>query len=433
VTGFIYIMKILEELRPSAFDDIAGQKHLLGRDSVFRKMALDGGFDSVILVGPPGTGKTTIAEIIGKVLCMPFFSLHASTAGSADLKQIMESASHAGKTVLVFVDEIHRFNRTQQVLLLNMIDSGLAKLIGASTENPHHNLIHPLRSRSFVFRLERLEKTDLSELYGRVKQYFKNRYKAEDVLCDDAVFDRLVKASDGDARRFLSVLELSAVNGTFKNDVLHLGIDKALEHTTDSRYGLDEHYDMLSAMIKSIRGTDPDAALVWGFRLLECGMEAEGIFRRLLISASEDIGNAYPDALVFAQNAYAAFQAVGRPEGDIILAQVITYLASCPKSNRSYSSMWAVKHYLEDNTPSVPYPLRTEGEGYKYPFDYGGFVTQEYSGVNEVFYDPSTAGFETKIAERLKKLWGEKKAYGKSSGKKGCPCKKESDCSCSDK
>jgi len=425
-------MKILEELRPKAFDDIAGQKHLLAKDSVFRKMVEDGGFDSVILVGPPGTGKTTIAEIIGNVLSMPYFSLHAATAGSGDLKQIMESAKHAGKTVLVFVDELHRFNKTQQVLLLNMIDSGLAKLIGASTENPYHNLIHPLRSRSFVFRLERLEKPDFSELYEKVKVYFKERYKAVEVICDDAEFDRLLKSADGDGRRFLSVLELAAVNGVFKGDTLHLGVEKALEHTTDSRYNVDEHYDMLSAMIKSVRGSDPDAALIWGFRLLECGMEPEGIFRRLLISASEDIGNAYPDALVFAQNAYAAFQAVGRPEGDIILAHVITYLASCPKSNRSYLSMWAVKEYLKNNTPKVPNPLTTEGKGYKYPFDFGGFVKQEYSGTGEVFYDPSDAGFETKIAERLKKLWGSDKSYGKKSGEKGCTCDKGSACKISD-
>ncbi|PLX66268.1 MAG: AAA family ATPase [Denitrovibrio sp.] len=426
-------MKILEELRPKVFDDIVGQKHLTSNDTVFRKMVEDGGFDSLILVGPPGTGKTTIAEIICNVLSMPFFSLHAATAGAGDLKQIMESAKHAGKTVLVFVDELHRFNKTQQVLLLNMIDTGLAKLIGASTENPYHNLIHPLRSRSFVFRLERLERPDYVELYNKVKVYFKERYKAVDVLCSDEEFERLVKSADGDGRRFLSVLELSAVNGVFKGDVLHLGVGMALEHTTDSRYNADEHYDMLSAMIKSIRGTDPDAALIWGFRLLECGMEPEAIFRRLLISASEDIGNAYPDALVFAQNAYSVFQAVGRPEGDIIFAHAITYLASCPKSNRSYKSMWAVKGYLENNTPNVPYPITTEGKGYKYPFDFGGFVKQEYSGTDELFYDPSDAGFEVKIAERLKKLWGNDKAYGKKSGEKGCPCGKGSDCKCSDK
>lgn len=411
-------MKILEELRPRAFDDIAGQKHLTGKDTVFRRMVEDGGFDSVVLVGPPGTGKTTMAQIIGEMLKMPFFSLHAATAGASELKQIMESAKHAGKKVLVFVDELHRFNKTQQVLLLNMIDSGLAKLIGASTENPYHNLIHPLRSRSFVFRLERLEKSDFTELYSRVKEYFEKRYNAEDVVCSDAEFDRLIKASDGDTRRFLSVLELSAVNGVFKGDVLHLGVEKALEHTTDSRYGDDEHYDMLSAMIKSVRGSDPDAALVWGFRLLECGMEPEGIFRRLLISASEDIGNAFPDALVFAQSGYAAFQAVGRPEGDIILAHVITFLASCPKSNRSYNSMWAVKEYLKENTPEVPFPLRTEGEGYVYPHDHGGFVKQEYSRAGRVFYHPSDIGFEAKIADKLKKLWGSEKAYGKETGKK---------------
>ena len=421
-------MKILEELRPKVFDDIAGQKHLLGEDSVFRKMVEDGGFDSVILVGPPGTGKTTLAEIIGDLLNMPYFSLHAATAGSSDLKQIMESARHAGKTVLVFVDELHRFNKTQQVLLLNMIDSGLAKLIGASTENPYHNLIQPLRSRSFVFRLERLEKPDLSELFGKVQVYFKKRYKADDVRLTDEEFDRLVKASDGDGRKFLSVLELSAVNGKFVDDVLHLGVTKALEHTTDNRYNEDEHYDMLSAMIKSIRGSDPDAALIWGFRLLECGMEPEAVFRRLLISASEDIGNAYPDALVFANSAYEAFQSVGRPEGDIIFAHVITYLASCPKSNRSYMSMHGVKGYLAENTPNVPFPLRTEGKGYKYPFDYGGFVEQEYSGVDEVFYDPSDAGFEVKIAERLKKLVAGGKTYGKKAGEKGCPCGKGESC-----
>jgi len=426
-------MKILEELRPCAFDDIVGQKHLTGSDSVFRKMVEDGGFDSVILVGPPGTGKTTIAEIIGKVLEMPYFSLHAATAGSNDLKQIMESARHAGKTALVFVDELHRFNKTQQVLLLNMIDTGLAKLIGASTENPYHNLIQPLRSRSFVFKLERLGNQGLSELYEKAQTYFKGRYKADEVICGDAEFDLLVKVSDGDGRRFLSVLELAAVNGIFKEDVLHLGIEKALEHTTDNRYSVDEHYDMLSAMIKSVRGSDPDAALVWGFRLLECGMEPEAIFRRLLISASEDIGNGYPDALVFANSAYEAFQAVGRPEGDIILAHVITYLSSCPKSNRSYMAMHAAKEYLENNTPSVPYPLRTEGKGYHYPFDHGGFVVQEYSGTDEVFYDPSDAGFEVKIAARLKKLWGKEKTYGKKAGEKGCSCDKGYSCKISDK
>jgi putative ATPase len=410
-------MKILEELRPKGFDDIAGQKHLLGKDSVFRKMIEDGGFDSVILIGPPGTGKTTLAEIIGEKLNMPYFSLHAATAGSSEIKQVMESAKHSGKQVLVFVDELHRFNKTQQVLLLNMIDSGLAKLIGASTENPYHNLIHPLRSRSFVFKLERLKKEDYRSMFQRVQEYFKERYKTDNVICDDESFDMLCQVSDGDGRRFLSVLELSAINGKFIDDELHLSVKNAVEHVAEGRYNTDEHYDMLSAMIKSIRGTDPDSALLWAFRLLESGFEPEGIFRRLLISASEDIGNAFPDALVFANSGYQAFQATGRPEGDIILAHVVTFLASCPKSNRSYKSMHNVKAYMNNRSAStVPAPLRTDGQGYKYPFDYGGFVKQNYSDLTETFYNPSDAGFEKKISEKLKQLWGKDKDYGEKEG-----------------
>lgn len=411
-------MRILEELRPKVFDDIAGQKHLLGPDSVFRKMVTDGGFDSIILIGPPGTGKTTIAEIIGDYLKMPFVSLHAATAGTAELKQVMESAKAAGTCMLVFLDELHRFNKSQQVLLLNLIDSGHAKLIGASTENPYHNLIHPLRSRSFVFELQRLSSEDFLMLFNKAKEYFKKRYNATDVVCDEAELDRLINVCDGDCRRFLSLLELSAVGGRFKGDVLCLNIDGASEHTAKGRYNIDEHYNMLSAMIKSIRGSDPDSALLWGFSLINSGMEPEAVFRRLMISASEDIGNAFPDAVTFAHSGYENFMAVGRPEGDIILAHVITYLASCPKSNRSYMGMHAVKDYLKDKIPSVPEPLRTNGEGYKYPFDFGGFVKQEYGATGNVFYDPSDAGFESRITERLKRLHSGAKAYGKNSGEK---------------
>ena len=410
-------MRILEELRPEVFDDIAGQKHLLGADSVFRRLVDDGNFDSIILIGPPGTGKTTLAEIIGKHLKMPFVSLHAATAGTAEIKQVMESAAVSGK-ILLFLDELHRFNKNQQVLLLNLIDSGHAKLIGASTENPYHNLIHPLRSRSFVFNLERLGKDDIMTLYGRAVEYFKRRYDCVGVKCEQESLNRLMDASDGDCRRFLSLLELSAIGGKFVDDVLALNIEGASEHTAKGRYNTDEHYNMLSAMIKSIRGTDPDSALLWGFTLLESGMEPEAIFRRLLISASEDIGNAFPDAVSFAHSGYENFMAVGRPEGDIILAHVITYLASCPKSNRSYNSMWAVKKFIGEQIIPVPEPLRTDGEGYIYPFDRGGFVKQEYGASGKVFYDPSNAGFESKLAERLKKLHEGVKVYGKSTGKK---------------
>lgn len=410
-------MRILEELRPKVFDDIAGQKHLLGADSVFRRLVEDGDFDSLILIGPPGTGKTTLAEIIGNHLKMPFLSLHAATAGTQEIRQVMDSAKVSGR-VLLFLDELHRFNKSQQVLLLNLIDSGNAKLIGASTENPYHNLIHPLRSRSFVFNLERPQRDDMMTLYDGAVRYFKDRYDAVDVVCDSEALERLITVADGDCRRFLCLLELSAIGGRFKGDVLTLNTEGAAQHTAKGRYNADEHYNMLSAMIKSIRGTDPDSALLWGFSLLESGMEPEGIFRRLLISASEDIGNAFPDAVNFAHSAYENFMAVGRPEGDIILAHVINYLASCPKSNRSYNSMWAVKKFIGENIPSVPEPLRTDGEGYIYPFDRGGFVKQDYGATDRVFYDPSDAGFESKIAERLKKLHGGVKKYGQGSGEK---------------
>lgn len=410
-------MRILEELRPKVFDDIAGQNHLLGADSVFRKMAEDGGFDSIILIGPPGTGKTTLAEIIGNHLQMPFVSLHAATAGASEIKQVMESAGTRGKT-LVFLDELHRFNKSQQVLLLGLIDSGHAKLIGASTENPYHNLIHPLRSRSFVFELQRLDRGAFAQMFARACEYFKKRYNAVDVVIADEDFDRLVQAADGDGRRFYSLLELSAIGGRFAGDVLHLNVKEAAQHTASGRYNTDEHYNMLSAMIKSIRGTDPDSALLWAFSLLKSGMEPEAIFRRLLISASEDIGSAFPDAVLFAHAGYENFMAVGRPEGDIILAHVVTFLAGCPKSNRSYMSMHRVKEYLEENVPVVPEPLRTNGQGYIYPFDHGGFIKQEYGATDKVFYDPSDAGFESKIAERLKKLHAGVKDYGKGKSAK---------------
>jgi len=227
-------------------------------------MAEDGGFDSIILIGPPGTGKTTLAEIIGNHLQMPFVSLHAATAGASEIKQVMESAGTRGKT-LVFLDELHRFNKSQQVLLLGLIDSGHAKLIGASTENPYHNLIHPLRSRSFVFELQRLDRGAFAQMFAKACEYFKKRYNAVDVVIADEDFDRLVQAADGDGRRFYSLLELSAIGGRFAGDILHLNVKEAAQHTASGRYNTDEHYNMLSAMIKSIRGTDPDSALLWAF------------------------------------------------------------------------------------------------------------------------------------------------------------------------
>jgi len=404
-------MKILEYLRPKGFENILGQSHLLEEGAAFRRLIESGDFDSIILIGPPGTGKTTIAELVGEYHSLPFFRLHASTSGASDIKNIIDTTRHYGKEAIVFIDEVHRFNKTQQDLLLKVIDGQHAKLIGASTENPYHNLTMPLRSRSFIFNLEKLGNESFSAMVEQAVPYFKEKYKVEQVVFDEADMKTCMEFALGDGRRFLNMLELSAVNGKFEGETLNLNLGNVQEYIAGRSYSTDEHYDLLSAMIKSIRGSDPDAALVWGFKLLHSGVTPETIFRRLLISASEDIGNAYPDALVFATNAYTAFQSVGRPEGDIILSQVLTYLASCPKSNRSYMAGKEVGGYLAKSNPLVPEHLMQNGKGYKYPFDTGSFVKQDYMREPKQFYKPGDEGFEGKIKDRLKRLWGEAKDY----------------------
>ena len=405
-------MRILEALRPKGFEDIVGQDHLLKNDALLLKLVKSGNFESLILIGPPGCGKTTVAEMVGEYLEIPFFRLHASTSGSSDIKSIIESTKHYGKEALVFIDELHRFNKSQQDLLLKVIDGRHAKLIGASTENPYFNLTQPLRSRSFVFEFNPLEASALNILYEKAVSYLKETYSVSEILTDEDGLEKLRRLSLGDGRRFLNMIELSAIKGNFEGEKLTLGLEDIENYVTGGSYDTDEHYDLLSAMIKSIRGSDPDAALLWGMKLMESGVSPETVFRRLLISASEDIGNAFPDALVFANAAYQAFTNIGRPEGDIVFAQTVTFLASCPKSNKSYMALNKVKNYIQAQNPKVPEHLKQGGSGYVYPFDHGGFVKQSYSNEKELFYEPSSSGFETKFLERLKRLWSGLKNYG---------------------
>ncbi len=404
-------MRILEALRPKGLEDIAGQDHLFKGDALFLKLVKSGNFDSLILIGPPGCGKTTAAELVGEHLAIPFFRLHASTSGSSDIKNIIESTKHYGREAIVFIDELHRFNKTQQDLLLKVIDGRHAKLIGASTENPYFNLTQPLRSRSFVFEFNPLGDEALDQLYEKAVSYIKESYGVEEVKADGEGLTKLKRVSLGDGRRFLNMLELSVIKGVFSGQSVTLGLQGIEDYVTGGSYDTDEHYDLLSAMIKSIRGSDPDAALLWGMKLMESGVAPETVFRRLLISASEDIGNAYPDALEFANAAYQAFTNVGRPEGDIIFAQAVTYLASCPKSNRSYMALHKVKKYLQAHNPKVPDHLKNGGSGYVYPFDHGSFVKQDYAEETLNFYNPSEQGFEAKFSERLKRLWSGVKKY----------------------
>lgn len=406
--GFDFIqahgMALAGLLAPKSIDDIVGQNHLLAKGAALRTMIENGAFDSLIFVGSPGTGKTTLAKLIGEYLSMPFYPLHATTAGAADLKKISDMASSIGRPVLVFIDEIHRYNKSQQNLLLKMLDDRHVKIIGASTENPTYTLNPAFRSRSFIFKFKAVNEKSLRELAERARPLIAERFDVDEVDYEP-VIEEITAESGGDARRFTNMLELAALLGKRSGGKLTLSTEGLEDLVSKRMFDDDEYYDLLSAMIKSIRGTDPDAALLWALKLIKSGTQPEVVFRRLLISASEDIGNAYPDALVFVNSAYEAFMNVGVPEGMIILAQAITFLATCPKSNRSYLSLHKAQEYLENNDPKVPKNIAHNNEGYLYPFDYGGFVEQKYKPDGIKFYEPSDNGFEVKIKERLDRLW----------------------------
>ncbi len=392
-------------LRPKSLEDIVGQEHLFSKGSALRNLLEAGTFDSLIFVGPPGTGKTTAAMIACDIQSIPFYALHATTAGTAELKQISDLAASSGSPVLVFIDEIHRYNKTQQNLLLKLVDDRRIKIIGASTENPTFTLVPAFRSRSMIFTFRTLEADDMRALALKAEPLIKERFDVQQIDSSEVIDDLIAEAA-GDARRFLNMLEITALLGKRDSDKLTLSSEGLEDIVRKRRYDTDEYYDLLSAMIKSIRGSDPDAAILWGFKMIKSGVMPEVIFRRLIISASEDIGNAYPDALVFINNAYSAFMNVGIPEGYIILAHALTYLATCPKSNRSYIAFHKVQDFLKEHDPIVPENIANNHVGYLYPHDYNGFVHQRYMPDDIRFYEPSENGHELKISERLSRLWG---------------------------
>ncbi len=402
-------MNLADVMRPQTFGDIVGQPHLTGENALLVKLLISGNFDALMFVGPTGTGKTSMARLAGKTMGVVFHSLHAATSGTSELKKIIEEAKNGVKS-LVFIDEIHRYNKSQQDLLLKLIDDRFIKLIGASAENPYYNLVPALRSRSFIFEFKSVLDEDLKLLANRAIEHIKKNFNVDNIDMSESI-DILIKNAGGDVRRFVNLLELSSLIGIKDGNTLilkHDGLDNLL---SKRNFSDDEYYDILSAMIKSIRGSDPDAALLWCMKLIKNGVTPENIFRRLMISASEDIGNAFPDAAVFINALYNSFLNVGVPEGLIILAHGVTFLASCPKSNRSYEAYHKVMDYLYENDPSVPNNISHNYKGYKYPFDYGGFIKQKYKPENLQFYFPVESGFETKLKERLSKLWQNIKKY----------------------
>jgi putative ATPase len=400
---------LAERMRPKSLDEVVGQPHLTGEDGALRVVAERGRIGSVLLWGPPGTGKTTLARVLAGTVEEEFVPLSAVTSGVKDLRAALDGArqrlKYEGRGTLVFVDEVHRFNKAQQDALLPALEEGLVGFIGATTENPSFEVTAPLLSRSRVLRLRSLSETDLGLLLDRGLGELGAGISEE-------ARAYLLALAGGDGRRMLNALEVAAA-GTKRIEVAN--IERAVGQRA-LRYGREEHYDVISAFIKSVRGGDPDAALHYLARMLEAGEDPVFVARRLLILASEDIGNADPHGLPLAVAAAEAVQLVGMPEGRIPLAQATTYLASAPKSNASYAAIGrALDDVRQHNTPEVPMHLRNavtglmKGEGYGAGYRYAH--ADESEGMNDhylpeelagrVYYEPKETGAESEIGARL--------------------------------
>ena len=420
---------LAERIRPKTISEFVGQAHLLGEGKPIRLMIENDTLSSFILWGPPGSGKTTIARIIANQTKSEFFSLNAVSSGVKDVRNVIELAEQnkkIGKRTILFIDEIHRFNKAQQDALLHSIESGLLILIGATTENPSFEVIPALRSRARVFVLNELSKEDLIKIieFALTKDEFLSSLNIKTI---DKEF--LIYLSGGDARILLNILEAAAIQEMNKSEI---NLSKEIFENIVQRKNIiydkagEEHYNIISAFIKSIRGSDPDAALYWLARMLEGGEDPLFIARRLLILASEDIGNASPNALVLAEAAFSAVDKIGMPEARIILAQCVTYLASAPKSNASYIGIEkALEEVRKNPLAKVPLHLRNAptklmkelgyGSDYKYAHDFQNHFVEENYLPDELagkqFYLPTEQGQEKKIKEWLKSLWKKKKKY----------------------
>lgn len=418
---------LAERLRPRTLDDYIGQQHLVGQGAVLRKMIDAGRISSFILWGPPGVGKTTLAQIIAHRLETPFYTLSAVTSGVKDVRDVIERAQKGRffneASPILFIDEIHRFSKSQQDSLLGAVEKGVVTLIGATTENPSFEVIRPLLSRCQLYVLKSLEKDDLLQLLERA--ITKDVYLKEmDITLQET--DALLRFSGGDARKLLNILEL-VIEASDKSKPIVIDDKMVAERLQQNPLAYDKdgemHYDIISAFIKSIRGSDPDAALYWLARMIEGGEDPKFIARRLVISASEDIGLANPNALLLANAAFDAVQKIGWPEGRIPLAEATVYLATSPKSNSAYLGIDAALELVRrtGNQP-VPLPIRNAPtqlmkqlgyhDGYLYPHDYPGhFTTQQYMPdalVDERIWHGQHSPAEEKLYERMVNYWGER-------------------------
>lgn len=417
---------LAERMRPRSLDDYVGQKHLVGEGAILRKMIDAGRISSFILWGPPGVGKTTLAQIIAHTLKVPFYTLSAVTSGVKDVREVIERAKNNrffdSASPILFIDEIHRFSKSQQDSLLGAVEKGIVTLIGATTENPSFEVIRPLLSRCQLYVLKPLGKDDLQGLLERAihKDVV---LKEKDITLKET--GAMLRYSGGDARKLLNILEL-IVNSFSSNEIIITDevVERELQQNPLAYDKQGEmHYDIISAFIKSIRGSDPDAALYWMARMIEGGEDPQFIARRVVISASEDIGLANPNALLLANAAFDTVMKIGWPEARIALAEAVVYLATSPKSNSAYLGINAAIARVRE-TGNLPVPLHIRNaptqlmaelgyhDGYKYPHDYPGhFTTQQYLPneiQNERFWHAQHSPNEEKLYNWMLTCWGDR-------------------------
>lgn len=419
---------LASRLRPTTLDEVVGQQHIVGKDKLLYRAIKADKLSSIIFYGPPGTGKTTLAKVIANTTSAEFMQINATSAGKKDMEEVVAAAKNNqgmyGKKTILFIDEIHRFNKGQQDYLLPFVEDGTIILIGATTENPYFEVNPALLSRSVIFELKKLSTEDIRTLLLRAVNDTEKGMGSYHAQMDDDALEFLADMANGDARAALTAIELGILTTDRSEDgIIHITLDVASECIQKRVINYDKtgdnHYDTISAFIKSMRGSDPDAAVYYLARMLYAGEDVKFIARRIMILASEDIGNADPQALQVAVAAAQAVERLGMPEARIVLAQAVTYMASAPKSNSAINAIdKAMRVVQETKTPPVPVHMQDahyksagklgHGKGYKYAHDYKNhYVKQQYlpDGLTgEVFYEPSENGYEQQIRAYYKKI-----------------------------
>lgn len=418
---------LASRMRPVTLDEVVGQKHIIGKDKLLYRAIKADKLSSLIFYGPPGTGKTTLAKVIAHTTSAEFKQINATVAGKKDMEEVVKEAKDLqgmyGKKTILFIDEIHRFNKGQQDYLLPFVEDGTLILIGATTENPYFEVNGALISRSSIFELRPLEKADIKELLLRAVNDTEKGLGSFHAVIEDDALEFLADVSGGDARNALNAIELGVLTTDRSEDgQIHITLDVASECIQKRVVNYDKkgdnHYDIISAFIKSMRGSDPDAAVFYLAKMLNAGEDVKFIARRIMICASEDVGNADPMALTVAVEAAQAVERIGMPESQIILSQAVTYVASAPKSNSAVNAIFAANDAVRNNKTTVPTHLQDahykgaqklgHGIGYKYAHDYPNhYVDQQYlpDEIKDArFYEPGDLGYEKQIKERLQKL-----------------------------